>query len=187
MELFGTAPSSPLSLHEGLENLPPRSLNPPTIEPQPLESPSSQPFKTQSPLQPQPMSEHPIQDNTHGPPYEELNFQRNNQPQTQPPPQEPHCQSQHFESLFSSFEEIKGSLWNDPPNTNQQKTSIPPPPQSTTNPILPNPHHGCTQCERTIQICESIKSMLHQVQDETRFVIQHIINSLNTLFHPYQP
>lgn len=73
-------------------------------------------------------------------------------------------------------------------NTNQQTTSVPPaPPQSTTNPILPNPRHGCTQCERTTKICESIKTMLHQVQDETRFGLQHIIDRLNALSHPHQP
>lgn len=226
MELFGTAPSSPLSFLEDLENLPPRSQNTPTIEP--LETPSSQPFKTQLPPQLQPMLLHPIHNDIHGPLYEEPNFHKNSQPHHQSSHQEPKSQSQHFESLFPSFEVIEKSLWNIPPNTheeindrlnnlyafksmikshlhqavefqttlissvvapntNQQTTSVPPPPQSTTIPILPNPRHGCTQCELPTKICESIKTMLHQVQDKTRFVLQHIINRLNALSHLHQP
>lgn len=52
---------------------------------------------------------HPIHNDIHGPLYEEPNFQQNNKPQHQPQLQEPQSQSQHFESLFSSFEEIEES------------------------------------------------------------------------------
>ena len=63
---------------------------------------------------------HPIYKDIHGPLYGEPNFQQNDQPQHQAPPQEPQSQSQHFESLFSSYEEIEASLWNNPPNTHEE-------------------------------------------------------------------
>jgi hypothetical protein len=73
------------------------------------------------------------------------------------------------------------------PKINQQTKSVPPQPQSTTNPILPNPRHGFSYCERTIKIFDSIKTMLHQVQDETRFILQNILEHLNAFSHPHQP
>lgn len=201
MELFGTPPSLPLPFLEDLENISPKSPTPPPLEPQPFEAQSSQ-------QQPKPMLFHPIYKDIHGTLYGEPNFQQNDQPQHQAPPQEPQSQSQHFESLFPSYEEIEESLWNNPPNTNEeinnrldnlyafksmidthlhQTTSVPPSQQSTTNPILPNSRHDCSQCERTIKICESIKTMLHQVQDETRFILQNILEHLNALSHHHHP
>jgi hypothetical protein len=142
------------------------------------------------------------------------------QPQSQ-------SKSQHFESLFPSYEEIEASLWNKPPNSHeeindrldnlyafksmvdnhlhqvmefqttllasitnpsstQETATIPPPQPSSNDPILPNPRHGCSHCERAAKISESIKIMLHQVQDETRFALQHILERLDALSHPNQ-
>ena len=72
------------------------------------------------------------------------------------------------------------------PTTTQETTTVPPPPQSSNDPLLPNPRHGCSQCERSAKICESINIMLHQVQDETRFDLQHILERLDALSHPNQ-
>ena len=72
------------------------------------------------------------------------------------------------------------------PTSSQQTANVPPPPPqpSTNDPILPNPRHGCSHCERAAKISESIKIMLHQVQDETRFALQHILERLDALSHP---
>ena len=69
-------------------------------------------------------------------------------------------------------------------SSTQETTTIPPPEPSSNDPILPNPRHGCSHCERVAKISESIKIMLHQVQDETRFALQHILERLDALSHP---
>jgi hypothetical protein len=52
------------------------------------------------------------------------------------------------------------------------------------NPFLPTHPHVCSHCEQMLKMGESIKLLLHQLQDETRFANQHIIERLDALSHP---
>ena len=60
----------------------------------------------QDQTQPQPLLFHPIYKDIHGPPYGEPSFHHHDQQQK--PPQK---HSQHFDSLFPSYEEIEASIW----------------------------------------------------------------------------
>lgn len=176
----------------------------------------------QPPPQPKPLLFHPIYKDIYGPLYEETHHNHNQPSQPQESQPNSHSQSQHFESLFPSYEEIEASLWNNLPNSHeeindrldnlyafksmldnhlhqamefqttllasiinptstQETATIPPPQPSSNDPILPNPRHGCSHCERTAKIIESIKIMLHQIQDETRFALHHILKRLDAL------
>ena len=71
----------------------------------------------QPPSQPKPLLFLPIYKDIHGPLYEEAYFEQNQPPQPQVSQPQSQSQSQHFESLFPSYEEIEASLWNNPPNS----------------------------------------------------------------------
>jgi hypothetical protein len=69
-----------------------------------------------------------------------------------------------------------------PPTKNQKpKTNQPSNQETKTNPFPPTHPHACSHCE---QMGESIKMLLHQFQDETRFAFQHVIERLDALSHP---
>jgi hypothetical protein len=70
------------------------------------------------------------------------------------------------------------------PSSTQQTNNNTPPPPSSNDPFSPTHHHVCSQCEQMLKIGESIKVLLHQFQDETRFAIQHIIERLDALSYP---
>ena len=72
------------------------------------------------------------------------------------------------------------------PTSTQETATILPPQPSLNDPILPNPRHVCSHCERTAKISVSMKIMLHQVQDETRFALYHILERLDALSHRNQ-
>ena len=208
LELFGSPPTSPHPYIGNLNDLPPRSFNPPpfqpldhidqTTKPRPVFEPN-EPLELNQPPQPQnnnskPLLFHPIFKDIHGPLYGEPNFENHIQPTP------PLSQPQTFKSLFPSFEEIQSMLEDQlhqamefqttlldsipNPSSNQETTTNPPPPPSSNNSFPPTHHHPCSQCEQMVKISESIKMMLHQFQDETRFAIQHILERLDALSHP---
>jgi hypothetical protein len=134
---------------------------------------------------------HPIYHDIHGPLYGEPNFENHDHPTP------PHSQSQTFESLFPSYEEIQNMVENHlhqamefqttlldsipNPSSNQETDTNPPPPTSSNHPFPPTHHHVCSHCEQMLKMGESIKLLLHQFQDETRFAIQHVIERLDAL------
>ena len=63
---------------------------------------------------------HPIFKDIHGPLYGEANFEHHDQPPPQASQPPSKCPSQHFESIFTSYEEIEATLWNNPPNTHEE-------------------------------------------------------------------
>jgi hypothetical protein len=68
------------------------------------------------------------------------------------------------------------------PSSTQETKPNPPLNQDTkTNPFSPTHPHGCPHCE---QMGETIKTVLHQFQNETRFAFQHVIERLDALSHP---
>lgn len=192
MELFGSPPTSPHPFVQDLNDLPPRSTNPPPLtneKPRPSFEPN-EPFDHNQPSQqeyhhPKTLLFHPIFKDIHGPLYGEPNFEQNDHPTP------PHSQSQFFESFFPSYEEIQSMVENHlhqamelqttlldsipNPSSTQETNNNPPPPPSSNYPFPPTHHHVCSQCEQMLKIGESIKMLLHQFQDETRFAIQNII------------
>ena len=67
------------------------------------------------------------------------------------------------------------------PNTNTNTSTIPPP--QNHEPYYP-PRHGCSNCEWTAQITERTRVMVHELQDEMRFILNHILEHINALAHP---
>ena len=190
IELFGSPPSSPHPYIEDLNDLPPRSPNPlkpfdlndqmANLIPKTLFEPNV-PLETHQPPQPKPLLFHPIFKDIHGPLYGEPNFEENVHPI--PPP------SQTFQSLFPSYEEIERMIENHLHQAMDLQTTLldsiqHPPPPAPNNPPTPTHRHHCSQCEQMIQLGESIKTLLHQFHDETRFTLQHILERLDALSHP---
>jgi hypothetical protein len=136
---------------------------------------------------------HPIYHDIHGPLYGEPNFENHDHPTP------PTSQSQTFESLFPSYEENQSMVENHlhqamefqttlldfirNPSSNQETNTNPPPPTSSNHPFPPTHHHVCSHCEQMLKMGESIKLLLHQFQDETRFAFQHVIERLDALSH----
>ena len=88
------------------------------------------------------------------------------------------------EALYSSTTNIP------PPNTFQPHETQPtnPPPPTTEILLLANfPRHGCSQCETTAHINERCQKDIRELQDEMRFILNHILERLNTISHPPQP
>jgi hypothetical protein len=159
----------------------------------------NEPFHHNQPPQqeyhhPKPLLFHPIYHDIHGPLYGEPNFENHDHPTP------PHPQSQTFEYLFPSYEEIQSMVENrlhhamefqtilldsipNPSSTQETNNNTQPPP-SSNHPFPSTHHHVCSHCEQMVNIGESIKMLLHQFQDETRFAIQHIIERLDALSHP---
>ena len=191
VELFGSPPSSPHPYIEDLNDLPPRSPNPlPSFDlndqmahliPKTLLEPHVS-LETNPPPQPKPLLFHPIFKDIHGPLYGEPNFEENVHPIPPPP--------QTFQSLFPSYEEIERMIENHLHQAMDLQTTLldsiqHPPPTAPNNP--PPPSHHCSQCEQMIHIGETLKTMLHQFHNETRFTLQHILERLDALSHPNHP
>lgn len=124
--------------------------------------------------------------------YGEPNFEHHDHPT--PPPSQP----QTYESFFPSYDEIQSMVENhlhqamefqttllesipNPSSTQEPKPNQPLNQETKTNPYSPNHPHVCSNCE---QMGESIKTLLHQFQNETRFAFQHVIERLDALSHP---
>ena len=81
-----------------------------------------------------------------------------------------------------------------PPPTNEQAQSPPPNNQSQPPPPQPNestlppgfPRHDCNMCERTAHIAQRTNILVHELQNEMRFILNHIIERLNAISHPPQ-
>jgi hypothetical protein len=142
--------------------------------------------------QPKPLLFHPIYHDIHGPLYGEPNFENNDHPT--PPPSQP----QTYESFFPSYEEIQSMVDNhlhqamefqttllesipNPSSTQETKPNPPLNQDTKTNPFSPTHPHGCPHCE---QMGETLKTVLHQFQNETRFAFQHVIERLDAISHP---
>jgi hypothetical protein len=145
--------------------------------------------------QPKPLLFHPIYHDIHGPLYGEPNFENHDHPTP------PHSQAQTFESFFPSYEEIQSMVENqlhqamefqttlldsipNPSSTQELKTNPSSNQEPKTNPFPPTHPHVCSHCEQMLKMGESIKLLLHQFQDETRFAFQHVIEHLDALSHP---
>ena len=179
---------------------------------------------------------HPIYKDLHSNPSGEPSFRhfvQNQQPpqQQQPSPEE---SSQQFESLLSSYKKIEASIWEKPPNLNNEidthlnhlhafkhmvdsqinhimvlqttlhstnegsknitqpstfapsSSNHPPPTYQTTLP--PNfPRHDCNHCERTAHISKGCRREIRELSEEIRFILNHILDHLQSLSHPPQP
>jgi hypothetical protein len=199
MELFGSPPTSPHPYVQDLNDLPPRHNQPPPFanhsprsildldEYLELSQPPQQVYQA-----PKPLLFHPIYREIHGPLYGEPNFVNHDHPT--PPP----SQTQNYESFFPSYEEIQSMVENhlhqamefqttlldsipNPSSTQEPKPNQPLNQETKTNPFSPTHPHVCSNCE---QMGESIKTLLHQFQNETRFAFQHVIEHLDALSHP---
>jgi hypothetical protein len=178
MELFGSPPTSPHPFVQDLNDLPPRPTQPPQ----------------QEYYQPKPLLFHPIYNDIHGPLYGEPNFENHDHPTP------PNSQAQTFESFFPSYEEITSMVENHLHQAMDFQTTLldsipilsytqepktnPSTQEPKTNPFTPTHPHVCSHCEQMLKMGESIKLLLHQLQDETRFANQHIIERLDALSHP---
>jgi hypothetical protein len=199
MELFGSPPTSPHPFVQDLNDLPPRPTQPPPFANQSPRSildldedlnPNQPPQQVYH--QPTPLLFHPIYHDIHGPLYGEANFENHDHPTP------PHSQAQTFETFFPSYEEIQTMVENhfhqamefqttlldsipNPSSTQEPKTTKPSNQETKTNPFQPTHPHVCSNCE---QMGETIKTLLHQFQNETRFAFQHVIECLDALSHP---
>jgi hypothetical protein len=138
---------------------------------------------------------HPIYHDIHGPLYGELNFENHDHPTP------PHSQAQTFEYFFPSYEEIQSMVENhlhqaidfqttlldsipNPSSTQEPKNNPSSNQEPKTNPFPPTHPHVRSHCEKMLKMGESIKLLLHRLQDENCFANQHIIERLDALSHP---
>ena len=208
MELFSTPPTSPNPFLEDLDDLPPRPNHPPplpsfgTIERIAHESPRSS-FDPNAPLGPKPLLFHPIHKDIHGPLYgdhplptsmsphlediEECMWDAN--PTREEIQAELHNLHQfkgmvdsHLSETMQMQNALLASIMTTPniPNTTNTSTIPPPQPSQTYYP----PRHGCSTCEQTAQTVERTRVMVHDFQEEMRFILNHILERLNALSHP---
>ena len=90
----------------------------------------------------------------------------------------------HFQvTLHSSSEGTK--------NTSQPSTFAPSssndPPPTNEIPLPPNfPRHDCGHCERTAHISEGCQKDIRELTYEMRFILNHILERLESLSHPPQ-
>jgi hypothetical protein len=205
MELFGSPPTSPHPFVQDLNDLPPRPTQPPPFQnetPRSFldqnESHNHNQSQQQEYYQPKPLLFHPIYHDIHGPLYGEPNFENHDHPTP------PHSQPPTFESFFPSYEEIQSMVENqlhqamdfqttlldsipNPSSTQEPKTNPSTNQEPKTNPFPPTHPHVCSHCEQMLKMGESIKLLIHQLQDETRFANHHIIERLDALSHQTNP
>jgi hypothetical protein len=160
---------------------------------------------------------HPIYKNLHGDSYGEPSFRHLVQPQEQqqhlqqqqPSPQEPPNINEEINTHLNHLNAFKrmvdsqinhvmefntalnstneGSKQTSQPSTFAPLSSTHPPPTNQTS-LPPNfPRHGCGQCERTAHISEGCRKELRELSEEMRFILNHILDRLQSLSHPQQP
>ena len=85
-------------------------------------------------------------------------------------------------ALLSSSEGNKNTSQ---PSTFAPSTSNDPPPNQTSfSPYFSR--HDCDHCERTARISEKCRQDIHELTDEMRFILNHILERLESLSHPPQ-
>jgi hypothetical protein len=82
-----------------------------------------------------------------------------------------------FHTALDSTSE--GSKHTSQPSTFAPSSSIHPPPSF--------PRHDCGHCERTAHISERCRTELPELSEEMRFILNHILDRLQSLSHPPQP
>jgi hypothetical protein len=97
-------------------------------------------------------------------------------------------QINHITGLQTSLHSTsEGSKHTSQPSTFAPSSSTHPPPTNQTS-LPPNfPRHGCGQCERTAHISEGCRRELRELSEEMRFILNHILDRLQSLSHPPQP
>jgi hypothetical protein len=91
-----------------------------------------------------------------------------------------------FHTALDSTSE--GSKHTSQPSTFAPSSSIhPPPTNQTTHPPPSFPRHDCGHCERTAHISERCRTELRELSEEMRFILNHILDRLQSLSHPPQP
>jgi len=72
------------------------------------------------------------------------------------------------------------------PNNNNQPP--PPPPPQNLEPSLPPgfSSHDCAHCERTAHLAQRTNILVHELQNEMRFILNHVLERLNAISHPPQ-
>ena len=207
MERFQTPPTSPLPYLETLENFSPNESNPPSLSRfdtltqdgiphlprlKPKESLEDGPHhpslieglayryarpsifpQDQGHSYPQSFVFHPVYKFIHDPIDEEPSLRHYTQQQQ--PPQE------SFLNLESTS--IGNQNTSQPSTLAPSSTSAPPP----TNEIpFPPPRHDCGHCERTAHITERCRTEIRELTYEMRFILNHILDRLETLCQPPQ-
>jgi hypothetical protein len=69
------------------------------------------------------------------------------------------------------------------PTTTNVSTTTNDPLTTTQVPQLPPLCHDCIMCERTTRISEGCNILVHELQDEMRFILNHILEHLNAISH----
>ena len=83
--------------------------------------------------------------------------------------------------LLSSSE---GTNTTSQPSTFAPSSSNNPPPNQTS--FSPPSRHDCNHCERTARISEKCRQDIHELTHEMRFILNHILERLESLSHPPQ-
>ena len=96
-------------------------------------------------------------------------------------------QINHFMDFHTALHSTsEGSKNTSQPSTFAPSSSNHPPPTNQT-PLPPNfPRHGCGHCERTAHITEGCRTEIRELSEEMRFILNHILDRLQSLSHPPQ-
>ena len=141
---------------------------------------------------------HPIYKNLNGDPYGEPSFRHLVQPQEpqqqqpQQPQQPPNINEEintHLNHL-NAFKRMVDSQINHVMefNTALHSTSSTQPPPTNQTSLPPNfPRHDCGHCERTAHISERCRTELRELSEEMRFILNHILDQLQSLSNSPQP
>jgi hypothetical protein len=86
-------------------------------------------------------------------------------------------------ALHSTSEGSKNTFQ---PSTFAPSSSNHPPPTNQTSLPPSFPRHDCGHCERTSHISERCRTEIRELSEEMRFILNHILDRLESLSHPPQ-